>query len=202
MLQNEKIRLLDAWKNSLFADLSISEIMDISKKKTKPWVFNSLNELTENNLLIAKKKGNINNYQLNVDNPFLFQLLHYLNVQKNLRFKHLDLVQNIISNISYKNYVLLVLESEDKKKKNSDLDIVFLLDNKEDKKKIKASFNEITSKCSAKVKDNYLTYDEFIERLLNDKESLGRQIFMKSKIFYNSDIYYQLIKEAYKRGFR
>jgi len=199
MLQNEKIRLLDAWKNSLFADLSISEIMDISKKKTKPWVFNSLNELTENKLLIAKKKGNINTYQLNVDNPLLLQLLNYLNVQKNLRFKHLDLIQNIISNISYKNYVLLVLESEDKK---NDFDIVFLLDNKEDKKKIKASFNEITSKYSAKVKDNYLTYGEFIELLLNDKESLGRQIFMKSKIFYNSDIYYQLIKEAYKHGFR
>jgi hypothetical protein len=38
--------------------------------------------------------------------------------------------------------------------------------------------------------------------LLAEEENLGKQVFRKHIVFYNADIYYQLIKEAYKNGFR
>ena len=65
MIPKEQIRLLEAWKKGIFEEFSISEIMSISKKKTKPWVFNALKLLTKNNLLIDRRKANINLYRLN-----------------------------------------------------------------------------------------------------------------------------------------
>lgn len=204
MISNEKIKLLEIWKNNLFSGFSISEIMKISGKKTKPWVFNSLKHLAKSKLLISKRKGNINIYNLNLDNPFLIQMLQYLEVQKNLDFPPLDIIMKIINDISMKNYCLLVFGSyaENKQIKDSDLDICFLVENKETEKKIKPYFNEIKLNYIINIDEHYITFKDFVKMLLRNEENLGKQIFRKHKIFFNADIYYQLIREVYKNGFR
>ena len=46
MLSDKKIKLLEVWKEGIFSEFSIAEIMKISGKKTKTWVFNTLKQLT------------------------------------------------------------------------------------------------------------------------------------------------------------
>ena len=41
-ISNKVIKLLNVWSEDLFSSFSISEIMKLSGKKTKTWVFNSL----------------------------------------------------------------------------------------------------------------------------------------------------------------
>jgi len=204
MIQNKKLRLLEAWENNIFEELSISEIMKISKKRTKPWVFNALKLLTKNNLLISKRKGNLDVYSLNFGNPLLIQTLQYIGAQNSLDFSELDLIIKIINEIPIKNYCLLIFGSyaENKQTKTSDLDICFLIENETVEKKIKPYFNAVKTKSLLGIDEHYITFNDFIKMLLNEEENLGKQIFRKHKLFFNADIYYQLIKEAYKNGFR
>ena len=204
MLSNEKIKLLEAWRNSLFTELSISEIMKLSKKKTKTWVFNTLKLLTKNNLILSRRKGNLNIYIPNLNNPILVQLLQYLEAQSNLNFSQLKIITEIIDKLPIKNYALLVFGSyaQNGQTKSSDLDICFLIENRHLEKRIKPYFNEIRLNYAVEIDSHCITFNDFIEMLLREEENLGKQIFRKHKIFFNSDIYYQLIKEAHKNGFR
>ena len=48
---------------------------------------------------------------------------------------------------------------------------------------------------------NRRNYD-FIKMLLRDEENLAKQIFRNHILFFNPDIYYKLMMEAHKNGFR
>jgi len=204
MIQNQKIKLSRSWKNRLFDEFSISEIMKLSKKKTKPWVFTSLKQLTKTRLLLSKRKGNLNLYRLNLDNPLLIQTLQYLEIQNLLDFKNLDLIIEIINKVPLKNYCLLIFGSyaENRQTKNSDLDICFLIERAQLEKKIKPYLNEIKLNYTIGIDDHYITFNDFVRMILREEENLGKQIFRKHRLFFNHEIYYQLIKEAYKNGFR
>lgn len=203
MLQNQKLKLLEAWK-SPFAELSISEIMLSSNKSSKPWVFNALKLLAKNRLIIEKSKGNMNLYSLNLNNPLLIQTLQFLNAQEMYSFPYLNIIQETISKIPLHTYCLLVFGSyaEGKHTKASDLDICFLIETQNMEKKIKPYFNDIKLSSPVSIDEHYITFDDFIKMLLRDQENLGKQIFRNHKIFLNADIYYRLIQEAYKNGFR
>ncbi len=204
MIQNKKVKLLEAWEGNIFGEFSISEIMKITKKRTKPWVFNALKLLTKNKLLVSKRKGNLDIYSLNLKNPFLIQFFQYVEVQNSLDFPELDLIIKIIEEIPIKNYCLLIFGSyaENKQTKGSDLDVCFLIENKFQEKKIAPYVNSIKLRSLLSVDEHYITFNDFIEMLLNEEENLGKQIFRKHKLFFNADIFYQLAKEAYKNGFR
>lgn len=203
MIPNEQIRLLDAWKTNIFAELSISEIMMLSKKQTKTWVFNTLKLLTQKKLLNQKTKGNINLYSLNLENPFTQQILHYLEVQNNLNFPQIKIISELIDKTPIINYSLIVFGSyaNNTHKQSSDIDICFLVENKDTEKKIKPFMNDIKLNHTTQIDEHYITFNDFTAMLLREEENLGKQIYKKHKIFYNPDIYYRLLKKAHKNGF-
>ncbi len=204
MISDKKIKLLEVWRNNLFSEFSISEIMKISKKRTKTWVFNALKMLVKYDIINSKRKGNLDIYNLNIKNPISISILNYLEAQNNISFPALEIISNIINTLPVKEYSLIVFGSyaENKQIKNSDLDICLLISDKGTEKKIKPYFNEIKLNYPIKIDEHYIVFNEFIQMLLRKEENLGKQIFKKHRLFYNSDIYYQLIKEAYKNGFR
>jgi predicted nucleotidyltransferase len=203
-LTNKQIELLKTWKIYPFKEFSISEIMKQSGKNTKTWAFNTLRMLVKNNILISNRKANLDIYHINLNNPVSIQLLQYLEAQENLCFSQLELVSELIEKTPIKNYCLIIFGSyaNNKNTKNSDIDICFLIDNKDIEKKIKPYVNELKLDHPITIDEHYITFEDFIKMLLRNEENLGKQIFRKHKIFYNADIYYQLIKEAYKNGFR
>ena len=204
MISNEKIRLLEAWKNAPFGELCVADIMKLSGKKTKPWVFNALKQLKGSRLLLSKRRGNLDVYSLNLSNPVLIQTLQYIEAQDSLDFAQLDVIMDAIGKIPVKNYCLLVFGSyaENRQKKDSDLDVCFLVENKQAEKRIKPYFNEVKLNHAVNVDEHYITFSDFVRMLLRSEENLGKQIFRKHRLFFNAEIYYQLLKEAYKNGFR
>ena len=54
----EELEILNNFKQKPFHDFGISEIMDLSKKKSKPWVFNVLKGFEKCGLVVKKRKGN------------------------------------------------------------------------------------------------------------------------------------------------
>ena len=204
MISNEKIKLLEVWKKNPFDEFSISEIMNLAKKRTKTWVFNALKLFVKYKILKAKRKGNLDIYSLNASNPVSMQFLQFLDTQANIGFDNIELISEIIQAMPIKNYCLIVFGShaEGKEEKNSDIDICILLENNDLEKMIKPHMNDIKMNYTVKIDDHYITFGDFTKMLLRKDENLGKQIFRKHKLFYNADIYYRLIKEAYENGFR
>lgn len=204
MISNQKIKLLDVWRNNPFKELSIAEIMKESNKNTKTWVFNALKLFVKNKILLSKRKANLDIYRLNFNNPSSLHLLQYLEAQDNLNFPKLEIISEIITKLPIKNYSLIVFGSyvNNRYTKKSDLDICILIDSKDVERKIKPYINEIKLNYAIKIDDQYIVFEDFVKMLLLEEENLAKQIFVKHKMFYNADIYYQLIKEAYKNGFR
>ncbi|NQU78637.1 nucleotidyltransferase domain-containing protein [Candidatus Woesearchaeota archaeon] len=204
LIPNERIKLLEIWNDNLFSEYGIAEIMKLAGKKSKPWVFNTLKILSKHKLLILSRKGNMNIYSLNINNPNTIHFLQYLEAQRGLDFPQLDLIQETITSIHLKNYCLIVFGSfsQGKQKKGSDLDLCFLIDAKSAAKRIKPYFNEIKLNHAVSVDEHYITFNEFKKMLLRKEENLGKQIYRKHLLFFNQDIYYQLIIEAHKNGFR
>jgi len=177
--------------------------MKKTNKKTKTWIFNSLNELSKKKLIQIQQKGNINLYSLNLKNPILENTLQYIDLQ-DINPQLLQIMEEIIENVPIKTYCLLVFGSyaENKQTKDSDMDICFLIENEKTKKIIEPFIKEIKLNYTIEIDEQYITFDEFVEMLLNNEENLGKQIFKNNKLFFNPNIYFQLLKEAYKHGFR
>lgn len=204
MITNERLRLLNAWRNNLFEIYSISEIMRFSKKITKPWVFSALRMLVKNNILVSQRKGNMDLYSLNLYNPYTLQMMHYLEIQESLEFPLLSLISEAIKAIPIKNYCLIVFGSyaAGTQKKGSDLDVCFLVENEIQEKKIKPYFNDVKLNHPVHIDEHYVTFPDFVKMLLRPEENLAKQILIKHKLFLNADIYYSLVKEAHEHGFK
>ena len=204
MISNEKIRLLEAWRINPFRELSIAEIMKEAKKETKTWIFNALKLLVNNNILKSIRKANLDIYTLNLENPLSLQLLQYLETQDNLNFSQLKVISEIIEKSPVKNLSIVVFGSyaQNKQTKTSDLDICILIEDKNIERKIKPYINEIKLNYPIEIHEHYIAFNDFVKMLLREEENLAKQIFIKRKLFYNSEIYYKLLKEAHKNGFR
>jgi len=205
MIQKQKIKLLEVWrKENFFSEYSISKIMDLSNKKTKTWVFLSLKLLEKNKLIKSRRVGNMDLYSLNLDNPLCFFFLSFLEAEENLEFPFISLINEIIEISPVKDFSLIVFGSYAKKKqkKDSDLDICLLVKSQNEKKIILPYINEVKLNYPVEIDTYFITYPDFLKMLLNREENLGKQIFRKHIVFYNSGIYYNLLKEAYKNGFR
>src|SRR3989344_5298750 len=184
MLTIEKIKLLNIWKVNLFGEFSVSEVMSLSKKETKTWVFNALKIFVRYNIINCRIKGNINLYTLNINNPLALHLLQFLEVQESINFQKIKLISKIIENIPIKNCSILIFGSYANKKQSpdSDLDVCFLVENKLTEKKLKPRVNEIKLNHKIKIDDNYIIFEDFIQMLTNKEENLGKQIFRKHKL--------------------
>jgi len=204
MIPNKKVKLLEIWRKNPFGEFSIAEIMKFSNKKTKTWVFNSLKLLVKAGIIKSKRKANLDIYSLSLNNPFSLNLLQYLESQDSIGFPQLDVISELIERMPVKGCSIIVFGSyaDNAQTKSSDLDICILVENKEAEKKIKPYMNEVKLNHPAKIDEHYVTFEDFVKMLLRDEENLAKQIYAKHKLFYNAGIYYQLIKEAYKNGFR
>ena len=90
----------------------------------------------------------------------------------------------------------------DEQKKNSDLDVAIFIENEEKRKQIEASANSAKLKNALEMDINVIPKSEMLEMLTNKEENLGKQIARKHIAVCNHRIFYEIIKEGMKHGFR
>lgn len=202
-MSKDGLKILGVFKENLFGEFSISEVMKKANKKSKPWVFNTLKKFEKEKFLLSEKKANINLYKANLGNPLLIQSFLFLESQSLVNFKYLGIIIKIIEKIPAENYCLLIFGSytENKQRNDSDLDICFLVENKESESKIRPYFNEIKLLSEVKIDEHYIPFEDFVGMLLKDEENLGKQMFKRHKTLFNGNIFYKLVLKAHKNGF-
>ena len=100
-------------------------------------------------------------------------------------------------------FIFLVTGSYANKKhtSKSDLDIVVIIDDPLDKRKINANLNKGELMIPS-VHSYVFTVSEFFEMLTNKEENYGKEITRNKMIIYGAYPYYKILKEAIEYGFK
>jgi len=203
MISKEELQVVKVFRKDLFKEYSIKDIMKIMKKNSYSWVFNSVKKILKLDLIVFSEKAGIKLYSINWNNPLVFRyfsILDYENVSK-LPIKN---ILDIINETPVDYFSLLIGGSyaKDKNVKNSDLDVIILVENKSD---IQRVFNVINNKSSLMIPQvdlHVFSRGEFLEMLLTKEENFGKQVFENNLILFGAESYYLILKEAKENGFR
>lgn len=187
--------------------LTFSEIQKLSGKKSKSYVYSSLEGLEKDGLIISERVGKrALVYKLKLDSPFAQNYWGFLKEYESkatLKFP-MRIIENIRAKMPTPFFVMLVTGSyaRGKQNKKSDLDVVIICNDDSDRKKINKELTHIAEMSIPPVHLYVFTKDEFLEMLLNDKENYGKEIARNCLVFFGGAVYYSILEDAIKHGFR
>ena len=113
------------------------------------------------------------------------------------------LIKDIEEALSGKLYILLLFGSyaKEKEKKDSDVDLIFIVSNRTDIEDYKEKINKALKLSTLKKDFNLFTTNDFID-MLNQKYTVGREAFEQGIVLFGTEPYYSMVKEhARKRGY-
>jgi len=184
--------------------LEMFSINQLAKKinLAYPYVYESINKLNKKRLVSVKKIGKNNLCQLKFDNPIDLALASMENT-KNFLSKHLqinNLAQQLKENLTQELYILLLFGSQAKGKatKNSDIDLFFIIKDKNKIDKFRKKVNSVMAKLNYNTEFEVSTMNWFYD-MLSDKTTVGREIFKTNLVLHNPEAYFWLVREHDQR---
>ncbi len=204
-LTKEEFGILWVFRENLHKNLTFEEVKRFSRKKSQHFIFSALKKLVHENIIILKKFGKRNVYTINLKNPLTVCYLSFLEEMKAIGAKHLPHknINKLIENIKTPFFIFIIAGSyaEKKQKKESDMDVVIIVDDKVDKRVVLASLKE-GELMIPEVHPYVFIKSEFLQMLLDKEENYGKEIERKKMIFYGAEIYYRIISEAIEYGYK
>lgn len=163
--------------------------------------------LLRRRLVSQEKKGKANLIKIDLENAEIEDLSSAVLAEK-ARFmkKHPKiavLTRDIEKALSGKFYILLLFGSyaKEKEKKDSDVDLLFIIPERKDIETYKEIINKALKLSTLKKDFNVIAIDDFVD-MLNQKYSVGREAFEQGIVFFGTEPYYSMVKEhAKKRGY-
>ncbi len=203
LLTKEELKIIGLYRRDLFVEYTIREIMNKINKNSYNWVFKAVKKLNKMGVIKINKKGSSNLCSLNLDN---FLTLSYLSLLEKTRISNLPIknISELIKSIpvSYFTFIVTGSYAEGKSTKKSDLDVVVLVENKEDSKRIFTILKNKGELMIPKAHIYVFTREEFLKMLLSRDENYGKQVFKNNIIIFGAENYYLIIKEAIENGFK
>ena len=120
--------------------------------------------------------------------------------KKHIPFDDLEKISLLIPTGFY-TWIITGSYAKNKQKKESDIDIVILVDDEADTKKVYAAMK---FKCEMNIPPIHLYVfkkEEFLEMLLNKEANYGKAIAANNLILYGASEYFGIMSEAIKNGF-
>ncbi|MEK6903605.1 MAG: nucleotidyltransferase domain-containing protein [Nanoarchaeota archaeon] len=190
----------EPWKVYTFRNLK-----QICKKTSESYVYTTLKKYVKEHILVEKKAGNVILYSLNLaetkTQTYVGFISEYLGWKTN--YLPFDVIKKVIKKIpiDYFTFIITGSYAKNKQKETSDVDIVIIIDNKQDARHVRAEIN-YTCEISIPPAHPYVfKQSEFLEMLLNDEANYGKEIVKNNLILYGGSHYYKLIHEAMRHGF-
>lgn len=205
MITKKQLKIFEVFAKKPFAEYTRKKIKKESKEKSNNALALAINLLKKEEVLIEKKIGKSGLLTLNLNNDLTF---YYIALCNNKRMHHLakhaleNLKKEIAEDTPFHSIVIFGSYATGEQKKDSDLDIAIFIESKEKRKQIEASINSAKLKSVLEVDAHVIPKDELVEMLTNNEENLGKQIARKHLAVCNQKIFYEIIKEGIKHGFR
>jgi predicted nucleotidyltransferase len=164
-----------------------------------------MKQFRKENLLKEQKVGKSSLYTLNMDNDIVY---YYIALSNHLRLSKLAqrtvkmIKESVGKHIKFYSIVVFGSYAAQEQKKESDLDVAVFIEIKGLKKEIQRALDSVELKSVVKLDGHVITKDEFLEMLRVEEENLGKQIARKHLVAYNHQIFYTIMQEGIKNGFR
>jgi len=205
MLTKEELRIIELFRQDLFREYTIKEIQEKLSKKSYNWVFQAVKKIEEENIVEIKKKGHSNICSLNLENHLT---LVYLAVLEEFKIKSKKLPRSNITELinsiplSYFTFIVAGSFAESRSVKNSDLDVVVIVEDGVNANKILTILKNKGGLMIPEVHPYVFTKTDFLQMLLSGEENYGKMIYKNRLIGFGAENYYAIIREAVKNGFK
>jgi predicted nucleotidyltransferase len=205
MITEKRLKIFEVFAKKPFKEYTRREIKKESREKSNNALALAINSLKEEEVLIEKKVGKSGILTLNLENDLTYYYIALCNnkrIAPNVRQALESLKKEISEETPFYSIALFGSYAVGEQKKDSDLDVAIFIDNANNKKQIEALANSAKLKSVLEMDIHVIPRPEMTEMLTNNEENLGKQIARKHLAAYNNRIFYEIIKEGMKHGFR
>lgn len=203
-LMKKEFLILAPFIKAPWKEFTLAEIKAIAKNKSHHYVFEALKNFACRGVITETRKGNTNLYTVNPEIPDV----HYLIITEGLlQEERTDIpyknIGRIASKIKNPFFTLVIGGSyaDGTQEPASDLDIVFIIPDSENKKPYQVALRE-GELMVPEVHGYVFTRGEFYQMLANDEFNYGKELARKHIIYYGAEPYYRILFEAMKHGFK
>lgn len=205
-LTKEELKVLELFRENIFQECTIREIQKKLGKNSYNWVFRTIKKQSKSGILSLEKKGNTSLCSVNLYNNLTLDYLSIIEKKKIFENKKLPIknIKSLINSmdVSYFSFIITGSYAKGKAKKSSDLDVVVILENKDD---VRRNSNILRNKgelMNPQAHVYVFSKKEFLEMLLDREENYGKEVFRNNLIFFGAENYYLILREAIENGFK
>ncbi len=205
MLTKKQLKILNTFQRNEFKELSWNKVKRLSKEKSSSVIQDAIKAFLTEELITEKKIGTSKLYAVNHKNNkvyIYFETYNKESMSKQVLKSIKELEDSLDKHTPFYSIIIFGSYASGEQKKDSDLDIAVFIEQEDKRKIVEAVFKSMEIKSILKIHGNIITKDEFLEMLKVDYENLGKEIARKHLIIHNPAIFYSLIKEGIKHGFK
>lgn len=204
MLKKE-YELLHPFIKEPWGKFTFKEVKKLSNKTSESYVYDGLKRFVKKEILKEEKAGNGILYSLNLSNLKALAFVGFIAEYKAWNKKHIPFndLKKIAAKIPSIFFTLIITGSyaKNKQTKTSDIDVIILVDNAVETKKIYAELLHICEMNIPQIHLYIFKNKDFLEMLLNKEANYAKETVKNNLILYGGGAYFQLIREAIYHGF-
>ena len=205
MLTKKQFKILSIFQRNTFREYTYKEIKEQSKENSNSVVQDAIKAFLKEEIIVKRAIGTSKLYMINHKNEKVYLYFEILN-KESLPRQILDTIKELKNTLDkhtfFYSIVIFGSYTLGEQKKNSDLDVAVFIEREDTRKTVEAVFKSMDLKSFVKVDGHVITKEEFLEMLKVDYENLGKEIARKHLIMHNSDVFYSLLKEGVRYGFK
>ncbi len=206
MIYEEELKIIDLFRTNVFAEITLNEVMKRLGKRSYNWTYKAIERLSSLKVLNTKKTGRTLICNYNIENPTAISYLAYVENIKSQERVPEELSSKVIKSLTRLTpfFVFSIGGSyaEGRARKDSDVDLVVIVEDEKIKKKIAAYLKDAIQLITNSIDEHIFTKEEFKKMLINQEENFGKELARKHVIVYGADSYYSMILEAHQNGFQ
>lgn len=197
MFSKTQARVMQIFTSKITGKFSIKGISELSKKPY-PLIHRSMKDLVDKKFLVKDARGLLSlNYKANYSDFAYIESLRceeFLRMNKTIALFVKDAIERI--NLGYFS-LLLFGSSVGKGEKTRDIDILFIVEHKEDVPQAEKLLDNISSSFTIRFQSNVISTESACEMLAKrDEANVMNETLDNHILFFGAENYYRLLKNA------
>ncbi len=203
MITKKQAIIFRQFAANIFKEYTLKELKAAAGERSNNAMAIAINKFKEEHLIIERSVGRSKLYSLNLENSLVPSYLALIGTES-LPEKAKSAISLVRKEVeaytSFFSIVVFGTYAEGKQSKSSDLDIAVLVE--KDIKNIQMALKASEDKSLLRLDAHAISRKEFLEMLKTDEENLGKQIARKHIAVHNPEIFYSLLQQGVRNGFR
>lgn len=195
MLTNCEQKIMGVVLPQPFKTYSVKHISTLIKS-SYALTYDSIKTLLSKKLIKAKKIGNTLSCQLNLSADSQLLAISSLSLSQKFldRVRFGFVIDEIKNKLSNSIYIMALFGSYAKgtATKASDVDLLFIVQNKTDIEKVKKKVRSVLSSTNVKIEFEVIT-TEWLVKMFEERGTVGREVLESSIILHGAEQYYTMV---------